>query len=138
LRWHKSFASFRDVRTVSANNELPISYNIAAARRFGHSVQRRKQGANFRSTPLGLIPYWAKDPKIACPTINARAETVDKAPSYRQAFINRRCLIPADGFNEWRKTVKPKLPFAIAMKEDHPFTLLVFGRTGKIPALKSG
>jgi putative SOS response-associated peptidase YedK len=46
----------------------------------------------------GLIPYWAKDPKIAYRTINARAETVDKAPSYRQAFKKRRCLIPADGF----------------------------------------
>jgi putative SOS response-associated peptidase YedK len=61
----------------------------------------------------GLIPYWVKDPKIAYRTINARAETVDKAPSFRQAFAKRRCLIPADGFYEWRKTAKPKLPFAI-------------------------
>ena len=45
---------------------------------------------------------WAKDSKIAFRTINARAETVDKAPSYRQAFRKRRCLIPADGFYEWR------------------------------------
>jgi putative SOS response-associated peptidase YedK len=42
-------------------------------------------------------------------------QTVDKAPSYRQAFLKRRCLIPADGFYEWCKTAKPKLPFAIAM-----------------------
>jgi len=40
----------------------------------------------------GLIPYWAKDPKIAYRTINARAETIDKAPSFRQAFIKRRCF----------------------------------------------
>src|ERR1700693_2588819 len=57
---------------------------------------------------VGLTRYWAKDPKIAYRTINARAETVDKAPSYRQAFKKRRCLIPADGFYEWRKTAKPK------------------------------
>jgi putative SOS response-associated peptidase YedK len=44
----------------------------------------------------GLIPYWAKDPKIAYKTINARVETVDTAPSYRGAFKKRRCLIPAD------------------------------------------
>jgi SOS response associated peptidase (SRAP) len=44
----------------------------------------------------GLIPHWAKDPKIAYRTINARAETVDKAPSFRQAFRKRRCLIPAE------------------------------------------
>jgi putative SOS response-associated peptidase YedK len=42
-----------------------------------------------------LIPYWAKDPKIAYKTINARVETVDTAPSYQQAFKKRRCLIPA-------------------------------------------
>ena len=46
----------------------------------------------------GLIPYWAKDPEIAYRTINARAETVDKAPSFRRAFAKRRGLIPADGF----------------------------------------
>jgi putative SOS response-associated peptidase YedK len=65
----------------------------------------------------GLIPYWAEDPHIAYRTINARAETVDKAPSFRRAFAKRLCLIPADGLYEWRKTAKPKLPFAIAMKE---------------------
>jgi putative SOS response-associated peptidase YedK len=71
---------------------------------------------------VGLIAYWAKDPKVAYRTINARAETVDKAPSFRQAFANRRCLIPADGFYEWRKMARPKLPYAIAMKDLRPFT----------------
>ena len=55
-------------------------------------------------------------------TINAGAEIVDKAPSSRQAFTKRRCLIPADGFYEWRKTAKPKRPFAIAMKDGRPFS----------------
>jgi putative SOS response-associated peptidase YedK len=76
----------------------------------------------------GLIPYWVKDPKIAYRTINARAETVDKAPSFRQAFAKRHCLIPADGFYEWRKTAKPKLPFAIAMKDGRPFTFAGLSR----------
>jgi putative SOS response-associated peptidase YedK len=49
-------------------------------------------------------------------------QTVDKAPSYRQVFLKRRCLIPADGFYEWRKTAKPKLPFALPMKDGRPFT----------------
>jgi len=80
-----------------------------------------------------LIPYWAKDPKIAYRTINARAETVDKAPSYRQAFKKRRCLIPADGFYEWRKTAKPKLPFAIAMKDARPFTFAGLWENWKDP-----
>jgi putative SOS response-associated peptidase YedK len=81
----------------------------------------------------GLIPYWAKDPKIAYRTINARSETVDKAPSYRQAFKKRRCLIPADGFYEWRKTAKPKLPFAIAMKDGRPFTFAGLWENWKDP-----
>jgi putative SOS response-associated peptidase YedK len=68
-----------------------------------------------------------------------RTETVDKAPSFRQAFRKRRCLIPADGFYEWRKTAKPKLPFAIAMKDGRPFTFaLALEKTGKIPNLENG
>ena len=69
----------------------------------------------------GLIPNWAKDPKIAYKTINARVETVDTAPSYRQAFKKRRCLIPADSFYEWKKVVGGKIPYAIGMKDDSPF-----------------
>jgi putative SOS response-associated peptidase YedK len=81
----------------------------------------------------GLIPYWVKDSKIAYRTINARADTVDKAPSFRQAFIKRRCLIPADGFYERRKTAKPKLPFAIAMKDERPFTFAGLWENWKDP-----
>jgi putative SOS response-associated peptidase YedK len=62
-----------------------------------------------------------------------------KAPSFRQAFKKRRCLIPADGFYEWRKTQTPKLPFAIAMKDGRPFTFApALGETGKIPDLENG
>jgi putative SOS response-associated peptidase YedK len=53
----------------------------------------------------GIGSYWAKDDKIGYRT-NARAETVDRAPTYREAFKKRRCLIPADGFYEWRKKLK--------------------------------
>jgi len=77
--------------------------------RFNPQTQQRSLDA----LQSGLIPYWVKDPKIAYRTINARSEPVDKAPSFRQAFAKRRSLIPADGFYEWRKTAKPKLPFVI-------------------------
>jgi putative SOS response-associated peptidase YedK len=46
------------------------------------------------------VPYWARDPKIAYKTINARAETVATAPAFREAFKRRRCLVPANGFYE--------------------------------------
>jgi putative SOS response-associated peptidase YedK len=68
-----------------------------------------------------LIPNWAKDPKIAYKTINARVETVDTAPSYRQAFNKRRCLSPADGFYEWKKVLGGKIPYSIQMKGGAPF-----------------
>jgi putative SOS response-associated peptidase YedK len=62
-----------------------------------------------------------------------------KASSFRQAFAKRRCRIPADGFYEWRKTAKPKLPFAIAMKDERPFTFApALEKTGKIPNLGHG
>src|SRR6266478_832575 len=51
----------------------------------------------------GLVPYWAKDPKIGYSTINAGAETVATAASFREAFRRRRCLAVTDGFYEWMK-----------------------------------
>jgi putative SOS response-associated peptidase YedK len=83
--------------------DLPISYNITPTQEV--PVIRYNSKAKQRSLDAlrwGVIPYWTKDPKIAYKTINARAETVDTAPSYREAFRRRRCLIPADGFYEWR------------------------------------
>jgi putative SOS response-associated peptidase YedK len=54
-------------------------------------------------------------------TINARAESVDTAPSNRQAFEKRRCLIPSDGFYEWKKVLGGKIPYSISMKDGAPF-----------------
>ena len=97
-------------------------FNIAPENPTIPVIVRQENSNECRSMRWGLVPHWAKDPKIGYRTINARAETVDKAPSFRLAFAKRRCLIPADGFYEWRKTVKPKLPFAIAMKDGRSFT----------------
>ena len=51
----------------------------------------------------GLIPSWAKDMSIGTRTLNARSETITKTPAFRQSILTKRCLIPADGFYEWRK-----------------------------------
>ncbi|MFN9218247.1 MAG: SOS response-associated peptidase, partial [Planctomyces sp.] len=51
----------------------------------------------------GLVPSWAKDLSIGSQMINARSETAAEKPSFRSAFVRRRCLIPADGFYEWQK-----------------------------------
>jgi putative SOS response-associated peptidase YedK len=70
----------------------------------------------------GLIPFWARDGKMAFNTINAKAETITTSPTYREAIKCRRCLVPAEWFYEWRKVdAKTKQPYAIAMKDDSLF-----------------
>ena len=64
----------------------------------------------------GLIPFWAKDIKIGFSTFNARAEEIDTKPAFREAFRQRRCLVPLDGFYEWKKTAAGKQPYAIGLK----------------------
>lgn len=68
----------------------------------------------------GLIPFWMKEkPKV--PHINARAETVDKLPLFREAFATRRCLIPATGFYEWQQREDGKQPYQFRRKDLEPF-----------------
>jgi putative SOS response-associated peptidase YedK len=71
----------------------------------------------------GLIPSWAKDPSIGSRMINARGETLVEKPSFRSAFRRRRCLIPADGFYEWKQNPggKGKTPMYIKLKSGEPF-----------------
>jgi len=69
----------------------------------------------------GLVPSWADDPAIGNRLINARAETVASKPSFRSAFKNRRCLVPADGFYEWKREGNQKQPVYIRRKDGQPF-----------------
>jgi putative SOS response-associated peptidase YedK len=69
----------------------------------------------------GFIPSWAKDPSIGNQMINARAETVSIKPSFQDAFKKRRCLIVADGFYEWAKKNKKKVPYHFSLKSGAPF-----------------
>jgi len=59
----------------------------------------------------GLIPNWARDPSIASGTINAKSETAATKPAFRDPLKLRRCLIPADGFYEWKRTATNKQPY---------------------------
>ena len=69
----------------------------------------------------GLIQSWAKDPSIGNRMINARAETVGERPSFRRAFESRRCLVIADGFYEWMKVGRRKVPMRITIGSGEPF-----------------
>ena len=65
----------------------------------------------------GLVPSWAKDVKIATSCINARSETVADKPAFRSAFKSRRCLVPVDGFFEWEKRGKVKVPWRFVRQD---------------------
>lgn len=69
----------------------------------------------------GLIPSWAKDPKIGSQCINAKAETVAEKPSFRSAFKTRRCLVLATGFYEWQRHGRTKQPIWIGLRSTRPF-----------------
>jgi putative SOS response-associated peptidase YedK len=80
---------------IAPTQPVPVIVNIDD----GQSVRRRM--VIFR---WGLIPHWAKDPAIGSRLINARAETLAGKPSFREALMERRCLVPATGFYEWPKS----------------------------------
>lgn len=99
-------------------------YNIAPSQDI--LVVRADLPRHERSASLmhwGLIPHWASDRHIAFRTINARAETIADKPSYRDAFKNRRCLIPATGFYEWQQLGRGKQPYHVRMRDAEPFAM---------------
>ncbi|MEC0094261.1 SOS response-associated peptidase [Paenibacillus macquariensis] len=71
----------------------------------------------------GLVPSWAKDQKIGSNMINARAETLLEKASFKRLVSNRRCIIPADGFYEWRKQEGSKQPMRIVMRDGDIFSM---------------
>jgi putative SOS response-associated peptidase YedK len=98
-------------------------YNIAPTQDAPVLRQRRepKGERTLQMLRWGLIPSWAKDTKIAAKLINARAESIAEKPSFRSAFRRRRCLVPADGFYEWRAEGTRKQPYLIARRDREPF-----------------
>lgn len=98
---------------------LTPRYNIAPTQPV--AVIPNREPRRLELFQWGLIPSWAKDPKIGNSLINARAETAAEKPAFRAALKRRRCLIPADGFYEWKKTGKTKTPMYIQMKGGLPF-----------------
>lgn len=95
------------------------SYNIAPGQ---DVVAVINDGTNRAGTlRWGLVPSWARDPSIGNRLINARVETVAEKPSFRQALRQRRCLVLADGFYEWRRTATGKEPMYIRLCSQQPF-----------------
>ena len=102
----------------------PPTWNMAPTQA-GLVLRRNPQTATRHLDVLrwGLVPRWAKDAGGAARLINARAETVLDKPSFRGAFRQRRCIVPMDGFYEWAQEVKPKQPFAVALRNGAPMAV---------------
>src|SRR6266487_1578561 len=102
--------------------EWTARYNVAPGQQI--AVVRQDPVAPVRRLEQlrwGLVPEWAKEPAIGYKMINARAETAAERPAFRDALLARRCLVPADGFYEWKREGKQKLPFCFAMADDALF-----------------
>jgi putative SOS response-associated peptidase YedK len=96
-------------------------YNVAPTQRM--PVVRRSDSGERELAILrwGLIPSWARDAQIGSKCINARADTAAEKPSFRGAFRARRCLVPADGFYEWKGEGGAKQPYLIRAPGGRPF-----------------
>jgi putative SOS response-associated peptidase YedK len=107
---------------------LRSSWNIAPTQDAGVIVPE-DTGLIYKSMRWGLVPMWAKDIKIGNQAINARVETAATKPLFRGAWKERRCLVPASGFYEWKKFSSDetksrsfKQPFYISRKDGLPLT----------------
>jgi putative SOS response-associated peptidase YedK len=119
---------FSDIRVRwNLDGDLPLHkprFNIAPDTSPNITVIVRQKGANeCKVMQWGLIPNWAADPSIGNRMINARAETLTELRSFKNLVDRRRCIIPADGFYEWRKEGKHKVPMLVYLKSKEPFGL---------------
>ena len=107
---------------VERPNLMP-RYNIAPTQEVA-VIRERRDPKGERTLQLlrwGLIPYFAEDMKGGAKLINARSEGIADRSSFREAFRKRRCLVPADGFYEWRTEGKLKQPYLIQRRDREPF-----------------
>lgn len=92
----------------------PARFNIAPTQSIIAVLREASENPRIAAKlRWGLVPAWADDLSIGNRMINARSETVDSKPSFRNAFARRRCLIPTDGYYEWKKTPDGKQPYLI-------------------------
>jgi putative SOS response-associated peptidase YedK len=108
------------------NPDMMSDYNVAPGRIM--PVVTRNSPNKLVMMKWGLVPFWAKDPKIGYKMINARADSLTTKPSFRNAFKKQRCLVPASGFYEWKesdtkteKGTKQKIPYYIKIKDQGLF-----------------
>jgi putative SOS response-associated peptidase YedK len=108
-------------RTIEAAGELAPRYNVCPGLPDWVMRQPGPEAAfRFEQFHWGLLPSWAKNPKASQRPINARAETVAERPMFRDLLRERRCVVPIDGYYEWRTTSSGKVPFWFYLKSGEP------------------
>jgi len=95
---------------------LAPRYNIAPTQDVLAVCRRSTGDRQARLFRWGLVPHWADDPAVGNRLINARAESVATRPAFRDPFLQRRCLVPAQGFYEWKKFGRAREPWLIRLK----------------------
>jgi putative SOS response-associated peptidase YedK len=105
---------------LKSSPALKPHYNIAPMQPVP-IVRQNSQGERvLNEMRWGLVPRWAKDPSIGAKLINARGEGIAEKPAFKMAFERRRCLMPADGFYEWKVVKGGKQPYLVASKDGAP------------------
>ncbi len=114
----------RYFETQNPTPNHPASWNVAVTQD-SLVVRRHPEGArHLDRLRWGLVPSWAKDTKDAAKLMNARADGITEKPSFRDAFRKRRCLVPMDGFYEWRKAEDDtKQAYAVALATGEPMAV---------------
>ena len=103
---------------------LPPRYNVAPQQKaVVVRLDLRRGIRRLEDLTWGLLPAWAAKKKDAHPLINARAETLSEKPSFKEPFARRRCLVPVDGFYEWKREGEQKIPHYFSMKDQKMFAL---------------
>lgn len=110
------YAHYFSVDEVLAE-PLEQSWNVAPTDRV-YVIAERNGARQLGTMKWGLIPHWAKDTRSI--HINARSETVDTTPAFRDSFSRKRCLIPADGFYEWEPPERGRTPHWVYKADGHP------------------
>ncbi|WP_139492904.1 SOS response-associated peptidase [Brevibacillus dissolubilis] len=112
--------------------ELRPRYNIAPGQLvlaiIGNQGERR-----IGQLKWGLVPFWAKDEKIGYKMINAKSETIREKPAFKRLFTRKRCIIPADGFYEWKQTGDGKQPMRIMLTDGGLFSMAALYDTWENP-----
>lgn len=101
---------------ITLGQKLQKSYNIAPTQRA--YVVTNEHPKHLQAYHWGLIPHWADEAKLTGKLINARSESISSKPSFRIPIRQKRCLVLADSFYEWKPYGKKKLPYRIMMKNE--------------------